>query len=110
MPARKIAVRPPIARNNGKSVNGKYMDDHPELQTGYWKNQVMTYDSAVAVERNEIDFMRQSLQKDISDGKAIQNSLRKFEDDCLNQCFTTTHFWIAGTYLWVAKTSVLVLS
>ena len=50
MPARKIAVRPPIARNNGKSVNGEYMDDHPELQTGYWKNQVMTYVSAVAVE------------------------------------------------------------
>jgi hypothetical protein len=69
MPARKIAVRPPIARNNGKFVNGKYMDDHPELQTGYWKNQVMTYDSAVAVERNEIDFMLQSLQNDISDGK-----------------------------------------
>jgi hypothetical protein len=45
------------------------MDDHPELQTGYWKNQVMTYDSAVAVERNEIDFMLQSLQNDISDGK-----------------------------------------
>jgi hypothetical protein len=44
------------------------MDDHPpELQTGYWKNQVMTYDSAVAVERNEIDFMLQSLQNDISD-------------------------------------------
>ena len=49
MPARKIAVRPPNAKNNGKSANGKYMDDHPELQTGYWKNQVMTYDSAVAM-------------------------------------------------------------
>jgi hypothetical protein len=43
------------------------MDDHPELQTGYWKNQVMTYDSAV--KRNEIDYMLQSLQSDISDGK-----------------------------------------
>ena len=74
MPARKIAVRPPNAKNNGKSANGKYMDDHPELQTGYWKNQVMTYDSAVAIERNEIDFMPQSLQTDLSDGKAIQNS------------------------------------
>ena len=40
MPARKIAVRPPNAKNNGKSANGKYMDDHPELQTGYWKTQV----------------------------------------------------------------------
>ena len=61
MPARKIAVRPPIAKNNGKSANGKYMDDHPELQTGYWKFKVLTYDSAVAIERNEINFMLQSL-------------------------------------------------
>ena len=30
---------------------------------------VMTYDSAVAVKRNEIDYMLQSLQSDISDGK-----------------------------------------
>ena len=74
MPAKKISVRPPNAKNTGKSSNGKYMDDHPELQTGYWKNQVMTYDSAVAIERNEIDFMPQSLQTDLSDGKAIQNS------------------------------------
>ena len=74
MPAKKISVRPPNAKNTGKSVNGKYMDDHPELQTGYWKNQVMTYDSAVAIERNEINFMPQSLQSDISDGKATQNS------------------------------------
>ena len=74
MPARKITIRPPNAKNTGKSNNGKYMDDHPELQTGYWKNQVMTYDSAVAIERNEIDFMPQSLQTDLSDGKAIQNS------------------------------------
>jgi hypothetical protein len=29
----------------------------------------MTYDSAVAVKRNEIDYMLQSLQSDISDGK-----------------------------------------
>ena len=78
MPPRKIAVRPPNSKNTGKSTNGKYMDDHPELQTGYWKNQVMTYDSAVAVERNEIDFMLQSLQIDISDGKAIPNSSNVF--------------------------------
>ena len=69
MAPRKIAVRPPNAKNNGKSANGTYMDDHPELQTGYWKTQVMTYDSAVAVERNEIDFILQSLQNGISDGK-----------------------------------------
>ena len=74
MPPIKIAVRPPNSKNTGKSTNGKYMDDHPELQTGFWKNQVMTYDSAVAIERNEIDFMPQSLQTDLSDGKAIQNS------------------------------------
>jgi hypothetical protein len=35
MPARKITIRPPNAKNTGKSVNGKYQDDHPELQTGY---------------------------------------------------------------------------
>jgi hypothetical protein len=29
----------------------------------------MTYDSAVATERNEIDFMLQSLQSDVTDGK-----------------------------------------
>ena len=69
MPARKAAVRPPIAKNNGKSITGNFKDDHPELQTGYWKNQVLTYDSAVAIERNEIDFMLQSLQIDLSDGK-----------------------------------------
>ena len=72
MPAKKISVRPPNAKNTGKSSNGKYMDDHPELQTGYWKNQVMTYDSALAVERNEIDYMLQSLQSDISDGKTVR--------------------------------------
>ena len=55
MPARKATVRLPNAKNTGKSTTGKYLDDHPELQTGYWKNQVMTYDSAVAIERNEID-------------------------------------------------------
>jgi hypothetical protein len=37
---------------------------------------VLTYDSAVAIERNEIDFMLQSLQTDLSDGKAIQNSFK----------------------------------
>ena len=52
------------------------MDDHPELQTGYWKFKVLTYDSAVAIERNEINFMLQSLQTDLSDGKAIQNSFK----------------------------------
>jgi hypothetical protein len=71
MPARKAAVRPPIAKNNGKSITGNFKDDHPELQVGYWKNQVLTYDSAVAIERNEIDFMLQSLQTDLSDGKQI---------------------------------------
>ena len=30
---------------------------------------MMTYDSAVSVERNEIEYMLQSLQTDISDGK-----------------------------------------
>ena len=29
----------------------------------------MTYDSAVPTERNEIDFMLQSLQADVTDGK-----------------------------------------
>ena len=60
MPPRKAAAKPPNAKNNGKSSSGKYVDDHPELQTGYWKFQVllMTYDSAVAIiERNEIDFI-----------------------------------------------------
>ena len=76
LPARKAAVRPPNAKNNGKSTTGKYMDDHPELQTGYWKFKVLTYDSAVAIERNEINFMLQSLQTDLSDGKAIQNSFK----------------------------------
>ena len=32
---------------------------------------MMTYDSAVSVERNEIDFMLQSLQTDLSDGKNL---------------------------------------
>ena len=76
MPARKITIRPPNAKNNGKSTTGKYMDDHPELQTGYWKFKVLTYDSAVAIERNEINFMLQSLQTDLSDGKAIQNAFK----------------------------------
>ena len=77
MPARKAAVRPPNAKNNGKSTTGKYMDDHPELQTGYWKFKVLTYYSAVAIERNEINFMHQSLQTtDLSDGKVIQNSFK----------------------------------
>ena len=56
MPPRKAAAKPPIAKNNGKSSSGKYSDEHPELQTNYWKFQVLTYDSAVAIERNEIDF------------------------------------------------------
>ena len=30
---------------------------------------MLTYDSAVEIERNEIDFMLQSLQTDLSDGK-----------------------------------------
>ena len=69
MPARKAATKPPNAKNTANSGNAKYLDEHPELQTGYWKNQVMTYDSAVSVERNEIEFMLQSLQTDLSDGK-----------------------------------------
>ncbi len=57
IPPRKAAAKPPIiAKNNGKSSSGKYSDEHPELQTNYWKFQVLTYDSAVAIERNEIDF------------------------------------------------------
>ena len=39
------------------------------MQTNYWKFQVISYDSAVSIERNEIDFLLQSLQADISDGK-----------------------------------------
>ena len=62
MPPRKAAVRNLVLVNI-------WMTSHPELQTGYWKNQVMTYDSAVAIERNEIDFMLQSLQTDLSDDK-----------------------------------------
>ena len=65
MPSRKAAVRLPNAKNNGKSTTGKYLDDHAELQTGYWKNQVMS-----------IDFMLESLQTDPSDGKSIQNSFK----------------------------------
>jgi len=76
MPPRKAPAKAPNAKNNGKSSSGKYSDEHPELQTHYWKFQVLTYDSAVAIERNEIDFMLQSLQTDLSDGKAIQNSFK----------------------------------
>ena len=50
-------------------ANDKCSDDLPELQTGYWKFQDLTYDSAVAIERNEIGFMLQSLQTDLSDCK-----------------------------------------
>ena len=69
MPPRKAPAKAPNAKNNDKSSSGKYVDDNPELQTGYWKFQVLTYDSAVAIERNEIDFMLQKLQTDLSDGK-----------------------------------------
>ena len=69
MPARKISAKPPIAKNSAKSGNAKYVDEHPELQTGYWKLQVVTYDSAASTVRNEIDFMLQSLQGDLSDDK-----------------------------------------
>ena len=62
MPPRKAAAKPPNAKNNGKSSSGKF--------------QVLTYDSAVAIERNEINFILQSLQTDLSDGKAIQNSFK----------------------------------
>ena len=45
MPARKISAKPPIAKNSAKSGNVKYVDEHPELQTGYWKLQVVvTYE------------------------------------------------------------------
>ena len=38
MPPRKASAKPPIAKNNGKSFgSGKYSDEHPELQTNYWK-------------------------------------------------------------------------
>ena len=61
MPPRKAAAKPPIANNIGKAGSFKYSDEHPDLQTNYWKFQVLTYDSAVAIERNEIDdFMLQS--------------------------------------------------
>ena len=77
MPPRKAAAKLPNAnKNNSRASSGKYVDDHPELQTGYWKLQVLSYDSAVAIERNEIDFMLRSLQSDLSDGKAIQNSFK----------------------------------
>ena len=70
MPPRKAAAKPPIARNIGKAGNGKYSDEHPELQTNYWKFlQVITYNLGVSTERNEIDFLLQSLQADLSDGK-----------------------------------------
>ena len=55
MPPRKLAAKPPIAKNISKARSGKYSDEHPELQTSYWK---LTYDSAVSTERNEIDFLR----------------------------------------------------
>ena len=71
MPARKAAAKPPNVKNTSNSGNARYLDEHPELQTDYWKNQVMTYDSAVSVERSEIDFMLQSLQTDLSDGKNL---------------------------------------
>ena len=76
MPARKAAAKPPNAKINGKSSSGKYSDEHLELQKNYWKFQALVYDSAVAIERNEIDFMLQNLQTDLSDGKAIQNSFK----------------------------------
>ena len=76
MPPRKAAAKPPNAKNNDKSSNGKYSDEHPELQTNYRKFQVLTYDSAVAIESNEIDLKLQSLQTDLYDGKAIQNSFK----------------------------------
>ena len=71
MPPRKAAAKPPIARNIGKAGSGKYSDEHPELQTNYWKFQVITYyNSAVSsTERNEINFLLQILQADLSDGK-----------------------------------------
>ena len=52
MPARKISAKPPIAKNSAKSGNAKYADEHPELQTGYWKLQVVTYDSAASTTGN----------------------------------------------------------
>ena len=76
MPPRKAAKPPNANKNNGKSSNGKYSDEHPDLQTNYRKFQVLTYDSAVAIERNDIDLKLQSLQTDLSDGKAIQNSFK----------------------------------
>ncbi len=43
----------------------------------------MTYESAVSVERNEIDFMVQSLQTDRSDGKNIWVFVIKQSSDVL---------------------------
>ena len=73
MPPRKAPAKPPIAKKNSKnSGSGKYSDEHPELPTNYWKFQVITYDSAVATERNEIDFMLQSLQSDSWQSEVLQ--------------------------------------
>ena len=70
MPPRNAAAKAPIAKNISKDgSSGKYSDEHPESQTNYWKFEVITYDSAVSTERNEIDFLLQSLQADISDVK-----------------------------------------
>ena len=69
MAPRKASVKASNVKKTGKSGSDKYSDDHPELQTNYWKFQVMTYDSAVGVHRNGIDFMLQNLEADITDGK-----------------------------------------
>ena len=44
MPPRKAPAKPPIAKNISKASSGKYSDEHPELQTSYWKLQVVTYE------------------------------------------------------------------
>ena len=49
----------------------------------------MTYDSAVAIERNEIDFMLQSLQTDLSDGKTTWVFVIKQLSDVFNLMIIT---------------------
>ena len=39
-----LFTMPPIAKNISKASSGKYSDEHPELQTSYWKLQVVTYE------------------------------------------------------------------
>jgi len=62
MAPKKASAKASNVKKTGKSGSDKYVDEHPELQTNYWKFQVMTYDSAVGIHRNKIENMLQSLQ------------------------------------------------